>query len=290
MLDPGASREPYATAERDADAVPAGAHAAKDVRPLHAPRRRGRVVPALLAMFITASLVEAGALIRSSSEAADDVTSPIASVLQSTKADGYTDLTAVIAGAMDSVVAVKTASTQPGPFGNSMRVESQGSGVIVGDGLVVTNAHVIEGAEEVTVSFGDATNSTAATVLGTDATHDLAVLSVPTGDHPAIAIGASSELELGQTVVALGYPLGLGATATAGIVSGLDRTIDVAGSSGAIEHLVGLLQTDAAINPGNSGGPLLDASGRLVGINTAGPPRPRPRTSASRSRSMGPCR
>jgi len=70
-------------------------------------------------------------------------------------------------------------------------------------------------------------------------------------------------------VVALGYPLGLGATATAGIVSGLDRTIDV-NDGMSVEHLEGLLQTDAAINPGNSGGPLIDAQGRLVGINTAG--------------------
>jgi len=148
-------------------------------------------------------------------------------------------------------------------------MRAQGSGVIVADGLVVTNAHVVEGARSVSVSFGDEGEETQATVITIDDVHDLAILTVPTGDHPAIQIGTSSDLRLGDAVVALGYPLGLGATATAGIVSGLDRTIDL-NDGMSVEHLEGLLQTDAAINPGNSGGPLIDAQGRLVGINTAG--------------------
>ncbi len=171
--------------------------------------------------------------------------------------------------ALRSVVAVRAVSSVATPFGGSAQAESQGSGVIVADGIVVTNAHVVEGASDVTVSFGDEEAETAATVLGTDSTHDVAVLAVDTGDRPAISIGSSESLELGDTVVALGYPLGLGSTATAGIVSGLDRTIDVQGRQ-TVEHLEGLLQTDAAINPGNSGGPLIDATGRLIGINTAG--------------------
>jgi len=137
-----------------------------------------------------------------------------------------TDLTSVIAEAMEAVVSVRTVSTQPAMFG-TMQVEGQGSGVIVADGLVVTNAHVVEGARSVSVSFGDEGEETQATVITIDDVHDLAILTVPTGDHPAIQIGTSSDLRLGDAVVALGYPLGLGATATAGIVSGLDRTIDV---------------------------------------------------------------
>jgi putative serine protease PepD len=232
-------------------------------------RRPGkRAIPMLLAFALTASFVEGAVLVkvvaedRTSAEA-----SPIAAVASTTT--GKTDLSSVIAQAMRSVVAVKVSSTQPGPFGNVMQVEGLGSGVIVGSDLVVTNAHVVDAATKVSVTFGDGTE-TGATVLGTDPTHDIAVLSVSTGDRPVIPIGSSGSLALGQQVVALGYPLGLGATATAGIVSGLDRTIDVSTGAGGSEHLQGLLQTDAAINPGNSGGPLIDAAGHLVGINTAG--------------------
>ena len=230
-------------------------------------RRRSRVVGVLLGVALTASVVEGGILVKvASDEGTASERTPVASVLQATTGGG--NLSAVIAEAMDSVVAVKVSSTQPSPFGGVMQVQGQGSGVIVGSDLVVTNAHVVDGATQVTVTFGDGEQAPA-TVLGTDATHDLAVLSTSTGDRPVVQIGSSGDLALGQEVVALGYPLGLGATATAGIVSGLDRTIDVAGGTGGSEHLEGLLQTDAAINPGNSGGPLIDAAGRLVGINTA---------------------
>jgi putative serine protease PepD len=170
---------------------------------------------------------------------------------------------------MRSVVAVRVTSTQIGPFGQTVQAQGLGSGVIVRSDLILTNAHVVDGASDVNVRFSDGA-STSATVLGLDPTHDIAVVSASTGDRPAMPIGSSGDLTLGQEVVALGYPLGLGATATAGIVSGIDRTIDVSGANGGSEHLEGVLQTDAAINPGNSGGPLIDTAGRLVGINTAG--------------------
>ncbi len=235
--------------------------------PVAPTRRPNRVVAVLLGVALTASVVEGGILMKvASDEGIGSERTPVASVLQATTGGG--DLSAVIADAMDSVVAVEVSSRQPGPFGGVMQVQGQGSGVIVGSNLVVTNAHVVDGATQVTVTFGDG-EQVPATVLGTDATHDLAVLSASTGDRPVVQTGSSGDLALGQQVVALGYPLGLGATATAGIVSGLDRTIDVSNRAGASEHLEGLLQTDAAINPGNSGGPLIDAAGRLVGINTA---------------------
>jgi S1-C subfamily serine protease len=231
-------------------------------------RRRGWVVPALLAIALTASIVEGVALVGiASSQTEADAQRPVASVVRTS--GGEQDLSGVIADARKSVVAVDVTATRTDPFGNPIQIGGQGSGVIVRDGLVLTNAHVVDGATDVAVVFGDGERGDA-NVLGSDSTHDLAVVSVDTGDRPPIPIGSSSSLELGETVVALGYPLGLGETATAGIVSGINRTIDVSNGAGGSEHLVGVLQTDAAINPGNSGGPLIDANGRLVGINTAG--------------------
>jgi S1-C subfamily serine protease len=237
-------------------------------------------LPALLALVAVVSLVAAGLLVGgSTTDTFGTAGGAVASLLRASAAPEVTmsatssdpaGLPDVIAGAMRSVVSVRAVTSQVDPFGGSAGSEVQGSGVIVDANLVVTNAHVVEGATTVTVAFGDSKAEVTATVLGTDPTHDIAALSVPTVGHPAIALGSSSDLALGQQVVALGYPLGLGATATAGIVSGLDRRIDVATGTGGVEHLEGLLQTDAAINPGNSGGPLIDASGRLVGINTAG--------------------
>jgi putative serine protease PepD len=238
--------------------------------------RPWRVLAVILAIALALSLAGGGFLLGRSgagTAGADGAAAVLSATTDAVDvATGATvdaaDVASVIAGAMEAVVSVRSVSTQPAMFG-TMQVEGQGSGVIVADGLVVTNAHVVEGARSVSVSFGDEGEETPATVLTIDDVHDLAILTVPTGDHPAIQIGTSSDLRLGDPVIALGYPLGLGATATAGIVSGLDRTIDV-NDGMSVEHLEGLLQTDAAINPGNSGGPLIDAQGRLVGINTAG--------------------
>jgi S1-C subfamily serine protease len=108
------------------------------------------------------------------------------------------------------------------------------------------------------------------TVLGIDTTHDLAVVKVNANDLSPITIGHSKTLKLADQVYAIGYPLDLGVSVTRGVISGLDRSIAVSRSDGSTEHLVGMLQTDAAINPGNSGGALIDDAGQLVGINTAG--------------------
>ena len=243
------------------------AHAPETLPAAPPRRRRGLVIPALLAVALTATVVEGVALVRIATDHEGTQTTPVASVARTS--GGKEDLSGVIANAMWSVVAVEVTATRPGLFGQPVQIGGQGSGVIVRDGVVLTNAHVVDGATQVTVVFDDGTRA-GASVLGSDSTHDIAVLAVDTGDRPPIEIGSSSSLRLGQTVVALGYPLGLGETATAGIVSGINRTIDVSNGTGGSEHLVGVLQTDAAINPGNSGGPLIDAEGRLVGINTAG--------------------
>jgi S1-C subfamily serine protease len=153
------------------------------------------------------------------------------------------------------------------PFGGSQtqRGEATGSGFVIDDqGYVLTNAHVVEGATNVTVQLGGTTMS--ARVVGSDTSADIAVLKVNTAGanlHP-LALGDSSSVQVGDPVVAIGNPFGLDRTVTTGIVSALQREIQ-APNGVTIKHVI---QTDAAINPGNSGGPLIDSSGRVIGINS----------------------
>ncbi len=138
-----------------------------------------------------------------------------------------------------------------------------GSGVIVrSDGIIITNAHVVGSARTVEIRTADGRTFTG-TVLGLDPTVDTAIIRVNATNLPAAPLGDSDRLEVGQIAVAIGNPLGLERTVTRGVVSATNRTpqgVDIAAA---------LIQTDAAINPGNSGGPLLDSSGRVIGINTA---------------------
>jgi serine protease Do len=138
-----------------------------------------------------------------------------------------------------------------------------GSGVIIrAEGIIVTNAHVVGNARTVEVRTADG-RTLAGTVLGTDQSVDIAIVRVSDRNLPAAPLGDSDKLEVGQLAIAIGNPLGLERTVTRGVVSATNR--DPTG----IGIAAGLIQTDAAINPGNSGGPLLDSSGRVVGINTA---------------------
>jgi len=140
--------------------------------------------------------------------------------------------------------------------------------VIDGDGSIVTNAHVVEGTSEVSVRFDDSGRSVRAEVRGTDQSSDLAVLRVDPSDVGTslkpLPLGDSDRVQVGDLAVAIGYPLGLDRTATAGIVSGLGREIR-APNGFSIDKVI---QTDAPINPGNSGGPLIDARGRVIGVNS----------------------
>ena len=173
-----------------------------------------------------------------------------------------------------SVVSVQTRSLGLGAFLQAVPQEGAGSGfVLSSDGLIVTNNHVVSEAAAITVTLADG-RKLDARVLGRDANTDLAVLKVDASGLPAVKIGRSDALVVGDEVVAIGNALALdgGPTVTQGIISAVDRTISGGDQGGAGQNsatLRHLLQTDAAINPGNSGGPLLNAAGEVVGINTA---------------------
>ena len=144
---------------------------------------------------------------------------------------------------------------------NAVPMRAQGSGFIISaDGLILSNAHVVDGAREVTVKLSDH-REFKAKVLGSDKASDIAVLKIDAKNLPVVRIGNSDALNVGDYVLAIGEPFGLEETATAGIVSAKARSLPGDG-------YVPFIQTDAAVNPGNSGGPLFDASGAVVGINS----------------------
>ncbi|MGB2756968.1 MAG: trypsin-like peptidase domain-containing protein [Acidimicrobiia bacterium] len=176
------------------------------------------------------------------------------------------DIHALIAKVEPAVVSINVEVTQDTPFG-SQQGKAAGTGFIISsDGVIVTNNHVVETARLVKVQFQDG-SSVDAKVLGTDKYNDLGVIKVDKKDLPTLKLGNSSDMRVGDDVVAIGNALALegGFSVTRGIISGLNRSIQ----TDADVRLSGLLQTDAAINPGNSGGPLLNAAGEVVGINTA---------------------
>ncbi|HLO63729.1 MAG TPA: trypsin-like peptidase domain-containing protein, partial [Azonexus sp.] len=149
------------------------------------------------------------------------------------------------------------------PEGQPQRNSGLGSGVIVSpNGYILTNYHVIESADDIQVSLND-TKTYKAKVIGSDPESDLAILQIKADKLPAITFGQTDNLRVGDVVLAIGNPFGVGQTVTMGIVSALGR------SHLGINTFENFIQTDAAINPGNSGGALVDSEGHLVGINTA---------------------
>jgi len=173
------------------------------------------------------------------------------------------DWEAVSKAVAPAVVAIEVTTDQGG---------AQGSGVIIDDqGHVVTNNHVVAGAQgDVQVTLTDG-RLFKATVVGTDPTTDLAVIKLtdpPSGLKPA-ALGDSGKVVVGQPVMAVGNPLGLANTVTTGIVSAVDRPVSTTGEDGGEATVTNAIQIDAAVNPGNSGGPLFDAQGRVIGINSS---------------------
>ncbi|WP_218975305.1 S1C family serine protease [Miniimonas arenae] len=246
-------------------------------------RRRSVGVPAVAAVAVLALLVgtltglllaprfgiETAAPGEGSPSGAPVVVTPAPSTLPTATAGGASesagavDIVAIAAEALPSTVAIDV--TLPDGTGSS------GSGMVLrADGYVLTNAHVVSLASTagstLTVIFSDGSQSRAQ-IVGQTVDYDLAVLRVERTDLVPLSLGDSDALVVGQPVVAVGAPLGLQGTVTSGIVSALNRPV-TAGDTGQVSF-INAIQTDAAINPGNSGGPLLDATGAVIGINSA---------------------
>jgi putative serine protease PepD len=214
------------------------------------PRRRFRLLPAAtLAAALVALALAVAALVSGGTDDEPELLS----------AGGGRPLPATAVGRVYEAAGPGVVSVQAGP--------ASGTGFVVrGDGVIVTNAHVVGGAETAQVRFNDTGRQVEGDVLGTDPSSDLAVLRVDPGSVGSLRplrLADSDEVRVGDSVVAIGHPFGLDRTATAGIVSGVGREIR-APDGFQIDEAI---QTDAPINPGNSGGPLLDIRGRVVGVN-----------------------
>lgn len=199
------------------------------------------------------------------------------------KANELPDFTATASAVTPTVVHIKTTinaqqQMQQNPFGDMFGDKSpffqmpngpqqaSGSGVIISDnGYIVTNNHVIDGADKIEVILHDKRSYTAE-VIGKDANTDMALLKIEEKSLPFIAFGNSDETKVGEWVLAVGNPFNLTSTVTAGIVSAKGRNIRLIEGDAPIEAFI---QTDAAVNPGNSGGALVNRRGELIGINTA---------------------
>jgi S1-C subfamily serine protease len=233
------------------------------------PRRRG-FAAAALAGAVAGALV-AGSIALVTDNDNDNSSSPAAATASipdhsSATIDGV-DVAAVLKQVQPAVVSVQTQSLSVGNLLSPEVQEGAGTGFIVSsDGKIVTNDHVVDGAQQVQVTLSDGTTKSAK-VLGADPTADLAVLKVDDTNLPTVKLGNSDDVAVGDPVVAIGNALALqgGPTVTEGIVSALGRTISEENGV----RLQQVIQTDAAINPGNSGGPLVDSHGRVIGINTA---------------------
>ena len=241
----------------------------RDPRPT---RQGGRGLAGLLgASFLAAVLASTGtAAILVGTAAPATTPAPTANTRVVNTGTDTDDITAVVATARKSVVTITADGlTSNGPF--SVPTTGVGSGLILSaNGYILTNRHVVEDSRTLTVTFMDGRDLPATVVKISDTT-DLALIKVDATGLPAATIGNSGSIQVGQTAIAIGSPLGtFTETVTRGVVSGLDREITVTDQSTRRQTtLKGLIQTDAAINPGNSGGPLLDSAGEVIGLNTA---------------------
>jgi putative serine protease PepD len=235
--------------------------------------RRRRVPPWLLALVVLVLAGGAGALVAT---AVNNNSSATTTVNAPAQTASVCNVTAVAEQQLPSVVTILAGAGGSGGVGSGEVIRS--------DGYILTNNHVIVPAVAgggLQVVFDNGT-TVSATIVGRDPLTDLAVIRA-TGQSGlrVIPTGNSSDLRIGQPVVALGAPLGLSSTVTSGIVSALGRTIHVPGEGSQTALLIDAVQTDAAINPGNSGGALVDCSGALVGVPTAGATVPSPSGAAS---------
>jgi S1-C subfamily serine protease len=241
---------------------------------------RSPFVSALLGGLVVAVLgwiAIAAGLVQSEGDSTTTIAAPLTAPVDAKEEEGDGNVVNQIYKADGDGVAFIEAQIEPqstegfegfNPFGEPQPEGGSASGsgfVIDREGHVLTNNHVIEGAGKVSVKLGDSEQSYDAEVVGTDPGTDIALLKVDAPEkqfHP-LTLGRSSEMEVGDPVVAIGNPFGLDRTVTSGIVSAVQRNIQ-APNGFSISHVI---QTDAAINPGNSGGPLINASGQVIGIN-----------------------
>lgn len=255
--------------------VPVSTDTGRPARP--APSQRSGIGAALIGGLIGAVLGTAVTLgvVRAVPSFVVDVNPQVsAPTVQTAGEGGLTVVQGVAEAVTPSVVRVDIIATgvEPGLPGElGQRQAGNGSGVIYrSDGFILTNAHVVDGADALRVKLANG-DELDATVVGTDRLTDLAVLEVDRTGLPAISVRTEPAVRVGEIAVAIGSPFGLDATVTAGVVSATNRDLSVpAGQGRDVGFLIpDVVQTDAAINPGNSGGALVDAEGRLIGINTA---------------------
>jgi S1-C subfamily serine protease len=230
----------------------------------------GAIVAAIGLIAISAGLVKSDS--NSTSTAVAPLTAPVVSKSDGESANVVNQIYKSDGGGVAFVESQipATESQSFSPFGEP---ESEGGGVATGSGFVIdseghilTNNHVIEGAEKIEVKLGESETEYTAEVVGADPASDLALLKVdaPAKELHPLTLGDSAKMEVGDPVVAIGNPFGLDRTVTSGIVSALQRQIQ-APNGFSIDNVI---QTDAAINPGNSGGPLINAEGEVIGINS----------------------
>jgi putative serine protease PepD len=234
---------------------------------MNADRRRSNFLAALLGAFAVAlpfgALAIAGAFdppndspLAAQAAAEPVPATPTSAPAGATSARAATDVSALYARVSPGVVSVETQTATGGATGSGFVLDK--------DGYILTNEHVVDGARTVRVRFSEG-GPVGARVVGSDTSSDLALLKIDSGDHALtpLTLGSSTALKVGQPAIAIGSPYRLEGTLTTGVISAIGRSIE------SPNHfpIDGAVQTDAAINPGNSGGPLLDGSGRVIGIN-----------------------
>ncbi|MGN6330159.1 MAG: S1C family serine protease [Motilibacteraceae bacterium] len=288
---PPARQDPWApppTSEPAWGAAPAGAGPSGSPtvmlsRPAGPEKPRRRSVGMVAAAALAAGLVGGGAgagITLAASGGGSSTTTTLATGSHGTAGSSAapapaTDgsVQAAAAAILPSVVTVEVSGTQSGGFGGQQAVSDTGSGVVIRpDGYVLTNNHVVAAAENggsVHATLEDG-RTVSATIVGHDASSDLAVIKLDgVSGLKAASFADSDALSVGQTVIAVGAPLGLSGSVTDGIVSTLHRPVSTGEPGADAQSVLDAIQTDAAINPGNSGGPLVDLAGRVVGINSA---------------------
>lgn len=231
------------------------------------PRKPHRILAGVLAVAVVAAVSFGGGYAGyrlADRTAGTRVVYQAASGTSTSAAPGAQDLSGVLSTITPSVVAITTEQMVTTSFwGGQQIVSGAGSGVIITtDGYIITNAHVVEGAQQITVQLSDG-RELSAQLIGSDSQSDVAVVKVDATDLTPAVLANSDDVVVGQVAIAVGNPSSLGITATDGIISALNRSITVEGNT------MSLMQTSAAISPGNSGGGLFNAQGQLVGIVNA---------------------